>query len=107
MVSTNDDAFFLSYPEVFGQNKYEYYRGNSTPGNYEGTQYAYYALNSSSNSKRKFRNNDGSASGSAVEWWLRSPSSRNSDRWIEVADDGSAAAMWNTSVKDISPALCI
>ena len=75
---TNDKLFLLSEIEIFGSTTYSFAG--------EGTQYAYYKAG---NSKVKNR------SGSANEWWERSPYSGLPDRFCSVYSNG--AANWNNA----------
>ena len=73
--TTNDKLFLLSEIEIFGSTKFSFAG--------EGTQYAYYKAG---NSKVK------NLSGSAYNWWERSPHSSGSAYFCRVDRDGSADA---------------
>lgn len=73
--TTNDKLFLLSEIEIFGSTTYSFAG--------EGTQYAYYQAG---NSKVKNR------SGSADDWWERSPYSSNSTDFCIVLSNGTATA---------------
>ncbi len=98
---TEDKVFFPSYPEMFGSASYSYYKGSQA---LEGQQYPYY----NSNAKRiKYNNNNGTSSGTANLYWLRSPSSFSSDRWIRVYSDGSASDDYSSYTLGVAPAFCL
>lgn len=103
VVNTQDKAFFLSYPEIFGSETYLYYRGGNTPGNYEGTQYPYYAT---ANNRHKYANNNGSASSNGDYYWLRSPSSSYDNFWCGVSS-GSAGYNYYDGELGVAPAFAI
>ena len=71
--TTNDKLFLLSEIEIFGSTTYSFAG--------EGTQYAYYQAG---NSKVKNR------SGSADNWWERSPYSSGSTNFCRVNSKGNA-----------------
>ena len=73
--TTNDKLFLLSEIEIFGSTTYSFAG--------EGTQYDYYKAG---NSKVKNR------SGSANNWWERSPYSSNSTHFCNVYSNGNADA---------------
>lgn len=73
--TTNDKLFLLSEIEIFGSTTYSFAG--------EGTQYAYYQAG---NSKVK------NLSGSANNWWERSPSSSKSTTFCVVISSGGAGA---------------
>lgn len=89
VMSTDDDLFLLSEVEIFGSTIY------SVAG--EGSQYEYY---SASNSKVK------NHSGSACQWWERSPYSSNTTAFCYVYTDGTANATSVTSSFGLAPAFC-
>lgn len=98
---TEDKVFFPSYPEMFGSASYNYYKGSPA---LEGQQYPYY----NSNAKRiKYNNNNGTSSGTANLYWLRSPSSYSSDDWIYVDSDGSAHNTSSGNSNGVAPAFCL
>ena len=76
--TTNDKLFLLSEIEIFGSTTYSFAG--------EGKQYDYYKAG---NSKVK------NLSGSACNWWERSPRSSNSAHFCYVNSDGSAG--WNNA----------
>lgn len=73
--TTNDKLFLLSEIEIFGSTTYSFAG--------EGKQYAYYQAG---NSKVK------NLSGSASNWWERSPHSRNTTDFCFVFSRGRASA---------------
>lgn len=73
--TTNDKLFLLSEIEIFGSTTYSFAG--------EGKQYAYYQAG---NSKVK------NLSGSAINWWERSPHSSNSTHFCRVNSFGNAVA---------------
>lgn len=73
--TTNDKLFLLSEIEIFGSTTYSFAG--------EGKQYDYYKAG---NSKVK------NLSGSANDWWERSPRSSNSAYFCFVRSDGTAGA---------------
>ncbi len=89
---TEDKAFLLSYPEVFGTQSYNFYIKNNPPSNYEGEQYEYYK---NTFNRQKYANNNGVKGENSCEWWLRSPSTKSDASstddysWITVENDGS------------------
>ena len=98
---TEDKAFLTSYPEMFGSASYSYYKGSVA---LEGEQYAYY----NSNARRiKYPNSNGLPGSSAYLYWLRSPSSRDSSRWIRVYAGGSASNLASTDDGGLAPAFCL
>ena len=107
-VNSEDKAFLLSYPEVFGTTKYSYYLNNGDVGTYEGTQYKYYQT--SANRTKKPNNNGSKGSGSGY-WWLRSPSSYyNSStgyRWCRVNSDGTADYSSGNGTLGLAPAFAL
>lgn len=105
-VETNDKAFLLSYPEVFNST-WPYYRGNAALNDIEGTQYSYYNQNNTDASRIKYVNNNGSASSTASDYWLRSPSSQNNDNWCCVDSNGYANFYRYREAHELAPALSI
>lgn len=87
--SYNDTLFLLSEVEVFGRTPY------SASG--EGTQYAYYKAG---NSKIKTKN------GSAVNWWERSPFTRNQERFCAVNTGGDANVIKASSFNGVAFGFC-
>ena len=71
--TTADKLFLLSEVEIFGSTRY------SAAG--EGTQYDYYKAGNSKVKKR---------SGSATNWWERSPYARSSSDFCVVNSSGNA-----------------
>ena len=80
LTSTEDDVFLLAEYEVFGSRNYA-----STQEPTYLKQYSYY---SAGNSKVKYKHN---STGSAANWWLRSPTSGYINLFCDVVDGGSAS----------------
>ena len=99
--NTEDKVFLTSYPEMFGSASYNYYKGSPA---LEGQQYPYY---NSNNRRIKYVNNNGTASGNASHYWLRSPSTRGSYYWIFVRSDGSAYSIDSYNHYGLAPAFCL
>ena len=78
VTATTDYFFLLSEYEAFGSISY----ANSNESSKQA-QYAYY---SAGNSKIKYKH-DGTTT--AARWWLRSPVSSNSNRFVIVGTDGT------------------
>lgn len=87
--TTNDKLFLLSEIEIFGNTTFSFAG--------EGTQYAYYQ---SGNSKVKNR------SGSANDWWGRSPCSSNSTYFCAVMGLGDAIASSASASKGVAFGFC-
>ena len=87
--TTNDKLFLLSEIEIFGSTTFSFAG--------EGTQYAYYQ---SGNSKVKNR------SGSANDWWGRSPRSSNSTYFCAVMGLGDAIAASASASKGVAFGFC-
>lgn len=87
--TTADKLFLLSEIEIFGSVNY------SKSG--EGTQYAYYKAG---NSKVK------NVSGSANDWWERSPKGGTSLSFCEVYNNGDATYMDASEKNGVSFAFC-
>ena len=104
-IISEDKAFLLSYPEVFGSQSYTYYKGSQT---YEGTQYKYYQTSSN---RIKYDNDNGNKGGYTEFWWLRSPASfygTYTYTWITVNKDGQAKDIYPTnSGVYLAPAFCL
>lgn len=103
---TNDKAFLLSYPEVFSTT-HQNYRSGASLEDYEGTQYSYYSQNDSNAGRIKYVNNNGLSSGTAGNFWLRSPSSNDSNSWCGVYSSGSAYTNHFSLTAGLAPALAI
>lgn len=105
LVEISDKAFLLSYPEVFGNTSYQYYKGSST---LEGNQYSYYTTSSN---RIKYVNNNGQKSNNKDYWWLRSPhtveSPTNGYCWILVNSDSNADYNLEGNSFSFSPAFCL
>lgn len=80
VTATTDYFFLLSEYEVFGNITYS----NTYEANYQ-QQYAYY---SAGNSKVKYRHN---STGSAANWWLRSPAAGTSISFVRVYTGGTVS----------------
>lgn len=93
VTATTDYFFLLSEYEVFGNITYS----NSYEANYQ-QQYAYY---SAGNSKVKYRHN---STGSAADWWLRSPYS--SAGFVRVDTSGSASTGYAYRSLGFAPGFC-
>ena len=87
--TTNDKLFLLSEIEIFGSAPFSFAG--------EGTQYAYYQAG---NSKVKNR------SGSANDWWGRSPRSSNSTYFCAVMGLGDAIASSASASKGVAFGFC-
>lgn len=96
VTATTDYIFLLSEYEVFGSIS----RGNSNEASKQA-QYAYY---SAGNSKIKYQH--GSTS-SAAYWWLRSPYSGYSTRFVLVNTDGSVYYTNADYSKGFAPGFCV
>lgn len=88
--TTSDELFLLSEVEIFGTTSY------SVSG--EGTQYAFY---SAGNSKVRYR------SGSAYNWWERSPFASNSNAFCRVNYNGTADGYSASYSRGVSFGFCI
>ena len=104
---TKDKIWLLSYPEIFGTTKYQYYLNNADPSNYEGEQYQYFATSSN---RIKYPNKNGEK-GSAYYYWLRSPSSYYYSSigylWCCVLSDGSASINSGYDTCGLAPAFAL
>lgn len=96
VTATTDFFFLLSEYEVFGNITYS----NTYEANYQ-QQYAYY---SAGNSKVKYQHN---STGSAAIWWLRSPSTGNFSRFMEVGNDGTAYDIGARNSLGFAPGFCV
>lgn len=96
VTATQDYMPLLAEFEVQGARKY----ANSTEQNYQ-TQYAYYA---NGNSKVKYRQ---TSTGSAANWWCRSPIASYSPGFCSVAAGGGADAGYANRSLGVSPAFFI
>ena len=96
VTATTDDIFLLAEYEVFGTIA----RGNTNESSKQ-QQYAYY---SAGNSKIK---NKHSATGEAAYWWLRSPYSGNSTRFVRVSTDGTVNGNTAYISNGFAPGFCV
>ena len=90
--ATQDDVFLLGEYEVFGTRKY----ATTQEPNYL-KQYAYY---SAGNSKVKYRHD---STGSAADWWLRSPYASIAYSFCYVYTNGSVVYMNASKSYGVSP----
>ena len=97
ITATTDYFFLLSEYEVFGSAMY----GNTNEKSKQA-QYAYY---SAGNSKTKYTYN-GTATGTAANWWLRSPYSRNASSFVCVGANGASYNGANYSL-GFAPGFCV
>lgn len=95
VTATTDYIFLLSEYEVFGSISY----GNTNEKSKQA-QYAYY---SAGNSKIKYQH--GSTT-TAAYWWLRSPTSGNSTRFVVVYTDGTVSGIATGSI-GFAPGFCV
>lgn len=97
VTATTDYFFLLSVYEVFGNAAYS----NGYEANYQ-QQYAYY---SAGNSKVKYQHN---STGSAANWWLRSPRAGDSSRFVNVDTAGTAYPYTVASASfGFAPGFCV
>ena len=96
VTATTDFFFLLSEYEVFGNITY----GNTYEANYQ-QQYAYY---SAGNSKVKYQHN---STGSAADWWLRSPYAGNSNRFVFVYAGGTVYYDYANFSLGFAPGFCV
>lgn len=96
VTATQDYMPLLAEFEVQGARRY----ANSAEQNYQ-TQYAYYA---NGNSKVKYRQ---TSTGSAANWWCRSPDESYSGSFCAVSTDGSAGGGTAHTSRGVSPAFFI
>lgn len=94
VTGTLDYLPLLAEYEVHGTRKY----ANSAEQNNQ-TQYAYYK---NGNSKKKFNHSD--VAYSEVSWWVRSPSSDNSDHFCIVSSNGSTDSNYSLLSFGVAPA---
>lgn len=76
----SDTIYYLSEYEAFGSI--------SNANTYEAAQQAQYAYYAAGNSKIKYRSD---STGTAANWWLRSPNSSSGGRYCYVYTSGSAS----------------
>lgn len=96
VTATTDYAFLLSEYEVVGRCSY----ANSNEANRQ-QQYAYY---SAGNSRVKYRH---SSTGSAIGWWLRSPSRSNSTYFVVVDNGGYIYSYPASFSHGVAPGFCV
>lgn len=96
VTATTDYFFLLSEYEVFGNITYS----NSYEANYQ-QQYAHY---SAGNSKVKYRHN---STGSAANWWLRSPGLDQSGNFVRVLFGGSVDSFSANYSYGFAPGFCV
>lgn len=96
VTATTDYIFLLSEYEVFGSIS----KGNSNEASKQA-QYAYY---SAGNSKTKYQH--GSTSSAAI-WWLRSPYSGASTRFVRVNTDGTVNYNSASYSFGFAPGFCV
>ncbi len=97
---TEDKVFLASGSEMFGNQSYQGYKGNS---NSEGEQYSYY----NSSAKTKTANNNGNKSTINLNYWLRSPSSYDDNLWIIVNKKGEFEYSTNDYNRGLAPSFCL
>ena len=106
--SVTDTLFLPSYPEIFGNVRYDWYLGGGTPNSEEGTQFEYYTTASN---RIKYNNNNGASGGNAIYWWQGSASSiYDSSRgyyWCRVYTDGSADYGSGNRASGLAPAFAM
>lgn len=96
VTATTDYAFLLSEYEVSGSCAY----ANSNEASRQ-QQYAYY---SAGNSKIKYNH---SSTGTAINWWLRSPRRSNSTAFVFVNSSGSAYYSTASNSIGVAPGFCV
>lgn len=96
VTATTDYAFLLSEYEVFGSCTY-----SNTNEASRQQQYAYYAAG---NSKIKYNH---SSTGSAVTWWLRSPSRSSSTNFVGVGSSGNVYSSRANFSLGVAPCFCV
>ena len=96
VTATTDYFFLLSEYEVFGNITYS----NTYEANYQ-QQYAYY---SAGNSKVKYQHN---STGSAANWWLRSPRAGNSSAFVNVHTGGTVYYYNARNSLGFAPCFCV
>ena len=90
--ATEDEVFLLAEYEVFGTRTY----ASTQESNYL-KQYAYYAAG---NSKVKYKHNNTSDNST---WWVRSPNSDDSNRFVYVFTSGKLSRHYTTYDNGVSP----
>lgn len=95
VTATTDFFFLLSEYEVFGNVAYS----NGYEANYQ-QQYAYY---SAGNSKVKYQHN---STGSAADWWLRSPGAGTSSNFVGAYADSTGYYTASYSL-GFAPGFCV
>lgn len=96
VTATTDYFFLLAEYEVFGNITYS----NTYEANYQ-QQYAYY---SAGNSKVKYQHN---STGSAANWWLRSPSAGYFGIFVRVYTDGTVNYETANRSLGFAPGFCV
>lgn len=96
VTATTDYFFLLSEYEVFGSISY----GNSNESSKQ-KQYDYY---SAGNSKIKYNH---SSTGTAVNWWLRSPRASSSNIFVRVNTDGTVSYGVANYSRGFAPGFCV
>lgn len=96
VTATTDYAFLLSEYEVFGSCTF----ANTNEASRQ-QQYAYYAAG---NSKIKYNH---SSTGSAIGWWLRSPSRSYSIYFVSVLSTGGANNINARFSYGVAPGFCV
>lgn len=96
VTATTDYFFLLSEYEVFGSTTH----ANSNEASKQA-QYSYY---SAGNSKVKYNH---SATSTAVNWWLRSPSASYSVLFVIVSTDGTVSYSGAYSSRGFAPGFCV
>ena len=96
VTATTDYFFLLSEYEVFGSISY----ANSNESSKQA-QYAYY---SAGNSKIKYKHGDTTT---AAFWWLRSPISGNSYRFVLVSTGGTGGSSAASKSLGFAPGFCV
>jgi hypothetical protein len=96
VTATTDYLFLLAEYEVFGSISYA-----NTNESAKQAQYAYY---SAGNSKIKYKHN---ATTTTANWWLRSPKTSNSTRFVSVYADGSVDNSNAYYSGGVAPGFCV
>lgn len=96
VTATTDYAFLLSEYEVFGSCTY-----SNTNEASRQQQYAYYAAG---NSKVKYNH---SSTGSAIDWWLRSPYRSYSTFFVIVSNGGGVDIGIAGDSYGVAPGFCV
>lgn len=97
VTATTDVIFLLSEYEVFGTITSGYSNPNESA---KQAQYTYY---SAGNSKVKYQH---TSTGTAALWWLRSPRSSNSTRFVLVGPDGAVGSYNADYSNGFAPGFC-